>query len=293
VTTRRDFARIVTGGLTGLGFGQVPKEDRAIDTHAHVFTKTLRMAPGSRYTPDYDATPQQFLSLLDRHGIRYGVLVQPSFLGTDNSYLLAALEANPKRLRGVVVIDPGKDVEKLEAMNRSGAVGLRLNLFGLPDPDLPGAQWKKALSRARDLDWFIEIHAEAHRLSRILPPLLAAGSKIVIDHFGRPDPDAGVADPGFRYLCGLAKTGLVRVKISGAYRNGADGKGESIAMAAIPLLRNAFGLERLLWGSDWPHTQNESSMTFDRAWEFLEKMLPAAARATVLCDSPARLYRFR
>nr|CUV26796.1 protein of unknown function [Ralstonia solanacearum] len=40
----------------------------------------------------YDATLPAYLAQLDAHGLSHGVLIQPSFLGVDNSYLLAALE---------------------------------------------------------------------------------------------------------------------------------------------------------------------------------------------------------
>ncbi|VCY86523.1 hypothetical protein BANRA_05262 [Escherichia coli] len=57
------------------------------DTHAHVFVRGLPLAEHCRYVPDYDATPESYLTHLDRFGIDVGILVQPSFLGTDNHYM--------------------------------------------------------------------------------------------------------------------------------------------------------------------------------------------------------------
>ena len=74
----------------------------AVDTHAHVFHQGLALADTRRHTPDYDATLAQYLELLDGHGLSHGVLVQPSFLGTDNSHLLQALRAAPARLRRIM-----------------------------------------------------------------------------------------------------------------------------------------------------------------------------------------------
>src|SRR5438876_523740 len=62
-----------------------------IDSHAHVFSRGLKLAATRRYAPDYDATLAEYLNHLGAHGLSHGVLVQPSFLGTDNSYLLPAL----------------------------------------------------------------------------------------------------------------------------------------------------------------------------------------------------------
>ena len=136
-------------------------------------------------------------------------------------------------------------------------VGLRLNLIGLPDPMLDQDPWPSLLRRVVSLGWQVEVHAEARRLPGVVGPLVRAGVRVVVDHFGRPDPAQGIDDPGFRWLLSAAASRRVWVKLSGAYRNGADGVGERTAAAAMPLLRDSVGPERLLWGSDWPHTQFE------------------------------------
>src|SRR5215475_3889842 len=108
----------------------------AIDTHAHVFHRRLPLAPGRRYAPDYDAPVQLYLQQLDRNGMTSGVLVQPSFLGTDNSYLVESLEAARGRLRGIAVVDPAVSMDALRALDRAGVVGIRFNLLGQSLPIL-------------------------------------------------------------------------------------------------------------------------------------------------------------
>ncbi|MEM5300204.1 hypothetical protein VSR82_39225 [Burkholderia sp. JPY481] len=49
--------------------------------------------------PDYDATLDAYLAQLDTHGVSHGVLVQPSFLGTDCSYMLDAPRPARRRWR--------------------------------------------------------------------------------------------------------------------------------------------------------------------------------------------------
>ncbi len=264
-----------------------------IDTHAHIFTQGLKLAPVHRYLPDYDAPLETYLSLLRKFSFTNGVLIQPSFLGTDNSYLMAALKAHPNLLRGIAVIDPTRDAEKLEEMSEEGCVGIRLNLFGFPDPELTAPAWKRVLAKIRNLDWQVEIHAEARRLPEIINPLLDAGVKVAVDHFGRPSSKLGVDDPGFQYLLSAAESRRVWIAISGAYRNGAGGRGEQIALEAIPMLKKSFGLDRMIWGSDWPFTQFEKSENYETAYQFLLKMLPAEQeRRVVLGDTPAKLFKF-
>src|SRR5260221_546473 len=160
----------------------------SVDTHAHVFERGLPMPDARRYAPDEDALLGTYLHHLDTHGMAHGVLVQPSFLGTDNSYLLQALRAQPQRLRGVAVVDESTGDEQLQALADAGVVGMRLNLIGLPLPDLNAPGWRRVLEQANTLGWHVELHLQAGRLPDLLPALLAAGCRVVVDHFGRPDP---------------------------------------------------------------------------------------------------------
>lgn len=264
-----------------------------IDTHAHVFTQGMRMIEGRRYTPAYDATIADYLAMLDDNGFSHGVLVQISFLGTDNSYLVEALRQEPARLRGIVVVEPDIAMEELCALDAVGVVGVRLNLIGLPNPPLASVEWQKYLRQLAALNWQVEVQAEAQRLPQLLPPLLGAGVRVVVDHFGRPDQTLGIVDPGFRYLLTLGKSRQVWVKLSGAYRNGPGGRGEDIATSAAPALLGEFGAERLLWGSDWPHTCFEQPGATGMAREALELWIPSKAdRHAILVESPRTLFRF-
>jgi predicted TIM-barrel fold metal-dependent hydrolase len=265
------------------------------DTHAHVFEVGQTLAHERRYTPAHDASVADYLQQLDANGIARGVLVQPSFLGTDNSFMLQALRAHAQRLRGIAVVEPGIGEAALDALAAGGIVGIRLNLVGRPLPDLRSAGWRALLESVSARGWQVEVHRQASDLPMIVAALLETGAKVVIDHFGRPDPALGVDDPGFRYLLSLGHQGRVWVKLSGAYRNGGNGgngdRGQRIALAAVPLLRQALGLERLVWASDWPHTQFEGTLDYTTTRAQLDAWLPDAAdRRVVLCDAPAELF---
>ena len=265
----------------------------AIDCHAHVFRRDLPMPDRRRAPTGYDATVDDYIGMLDAHGMSHGVLIQPSFLGTDNSYLLAALRAHPDRLRGVAVIEPGIADDELQTLAAAGIVGIRLNLIGLPCPDFASPAWAGLLRRLRHMQWQVEVHQAAGRLEPVMDPLLAAGLNVVVDHFGRPDETLGVDDPGFRYLLSTGRSRQVWVKLSGAYRNGGHGIGEATALAAIPLLNASHGLDRLVWGSDWPHTLFERSANYTAERNLLDEWLPdARERSIVLRSTPQALFRF-
>lgn len=265
----------------------------AVDTHAHIFATGLPLAEVRRYAPSYDATADDYVATLDANHVRCGVLVQPSFLGTDNSYLLQAITKYPDRLRGIAVVDSEIDPGELDAMDAGGVVGIRLNLQRLPIPIFTKAAWPKLLAHLRHLDWQVEIIRDSSDLPFLIEPLLDAGVNVVVDHFGRPSEAAGVDDPGFQYLLSKGSSRRVWVKLSGGYRNWpGDSAGEKARQSAAMLLE-AMGPERLLWGSDWPHTQNESAVTFEQTRQNLIDWVPDEAdRRIILQNSALRLFRF-
>lgn len=264
-----------------------------IDTHAHVFARSLPMADVRRYTPAYDVTVEEYLARLDAHGMSHGVLVQPSFLGSDNSYLLQAIARAPQRLRGIAMIDAQCNDTQLQALHQGGVVGVRFNLVGgAALPDFQGA-WRDTLTRIAALGWQVEIHREAADLPRVLEPLLALGLKVVVDHFGRVDPALGVDDPGFRYLLSTGASRQVWVKLSAQYRNGGSEGGAHFARQAWPLLRRHLGTDRLLWGSDWPHTQHESMTSYADSWRRFETLVSDEDdRRRITGDTAAQLFQF-
>jgi len=264
----------------------------AVDSHAHVFVHGLPLAPQRRHAPSYDATLADYLSLLDRHGVSHGVLVQPSFLGTDNAFLLDALRRERARLRAVVMLDPSTSAQQLQELDALGVRGIRLNLVGLPIPDLRGDLWSRFLARLHALDWHVEVHREAVDLRQCVEPLLLAGCKVVVDHFGRPNSHVEGSDGGFEWLLTQAATGRVWVKLAAAYRSWNEEDGMQSATAATALLAH-FGPERLVWGSDWPHTQHRDRASFVSAQRALDRWIPDPdARLRILRDTPAALFRF-
>ena len=228
-----------------------------VDTHAHVFTPDLPMVANRRYTPARAADTGQYLRLLDAHGVGFGVLVQPSFLGTDNSYMLAALEQSPDRLCGIAVVDTGIKDAELELLSLQGITGIRFNLVGDDPGKLRLPEYRSLVRRVAELGWQIEIQAEGGDIPGVLKNLAFSSAPVVIDHFGKPDPRHGTGCRGFQTLLDHGPGGNVYVKTSASYRcGGADTR------PYFEALMEYLGPDRLLWGSDWPWTQFEAGRAF-------------------------------
>jgi predicted TIM-barrel fold metal-dependent hydrolase len=182
---------------------------------------------------------------------------------------------------------------ELDALEADGIVGIRLNLDSLPIPQFDQGPWPRLLASIARRGWQVEVHRECRDLPKLVGPLLDAGVTVVVDHFGRPDDDLGIDDPGFRYLLTQGGTRRVWVKISAPYRNGSEGRGIATAKKAIPLLVEHLGRDRLVWGSDWPNTRHESYRDIPTGLAELEAWFPdAAARAEVGGSNALTLFKF-
>ena len=140
----------------------------AVDSHAHVLRRDAPLAPGRHSAPKRDCSVEEYLAVLDAHGISHGVLTAPSFYGTDNSLLLDALDRAAGRLRGTVIVAPDIDCAALEAMAERGAVGIRLNWLRRASlPDVTSADYRRLFATVRDLDWHVEIYLEGPLLANV------------------------------------------------------------------------------------------------------------------------------
>jgi predicted TIM-barrel fold metal-dependent hydrolase len=262
---------------------------RAVDTHAHVFSQQCRIVPDARYRPAYFALAQDWISLWPGAQVSHGVLVQPSFLGTDNRYLLEQLDLYGDRMRGVAVVAPGTSRSDLAAWNEIGVRGIRLNLIGVEGLDAyAGPEWQTLFAMLADLGWHVEIQCEGERLPRLFACLGAAPPALVFDHFGLPDPQAGGNCAGVTAILREAAKRRLYVKLSAPYRlRGADAHYYARRYAA------ELGAERLLWGSDWPWTNHEAGRRYMACRELLDAWISSASdRQAILWDAPGALYGF-
>jgi predicted TIM-barrel fold metal-dependent hydrolase len=257
----------------------------AIDCHAHVFSADAQAVAGARYRPAYAATLEAWQSHWREAGITHGVLVQPSFFGTDNREMLDALARDREHLRGVAVVDPSFDERRLRGLQADGVVALRFNLHGAGRVErwFEG-EWRELLQRAASIGWHLEVFMDAGRGPDIARLLETIGIPVVFDHFAVPDK----ADPRATYdaIARLAASRAVYCKLSGPYRlAGLDA--DACAREAMA----ALGEDRIVWGSDWPFTRHEQGTSYEDLRHRAARWSGSRERG-VLWDNAARLYRF-
>jgi predicted TIM-barrel fold metal-dependent hydrolase len=276
----------------------------SVDSHFHVF-KAGQALPGARYRPAYDAPLAAWRAAALPQQVTHGVLVQPSFLGTDNSFLLAQLahpSLPPDTLRGVAVVAPSADADLLASLHAQGVRGIRLNLAGPSHGMHPAMEvWARATllwDAVLQLGWHVELHTDSGALPHVLAALPQA-LPVVVAHFGKP----AAALPGDATVTALRRRNKavsassaapqpllppVHIKLSGAYRLDAG----LSARALTRLWRDELGPQALLWGSDWPCTSHESQADYPALCEALDDWLGSDGDAVTAtrCANPLRLY---
>lgn len=235
-----------------------PLPQGTIDTHFHVFRSDAPLNTPRSYTPDI-ATTADWIAFADRLGISRGIVVQPSVYGLDNQVLVEALAAFPERLRGIVVIDPETDPTEIARLDRLGVRGVRINTRNKGGLPLTAAETLAA--DIRDFGWSLQLQISPDQIDDLAGRLPYLGVRFVIDHLGFIPLADGAWRQHLPALQRLADNPGGYIKLTAPYRltreRGYAGFAEVVSALA------ASHPDKLLWGSDWPHTELLSDMPDD------------------------------
>ncbi|UUX93982.1 amidohydrolase [Aquabacterium sp. J223] len=269
-----------------------------VDCHFHVIAPVDRfpMHPARSYTPAA-ASLAAWRATLGPLGITHGVVVQPSVYGTDHRVLLAALAEGRGRLVGVAAVDAGVTDAELDRLAQAGVRGVRMAHFEPGDPRARGgfvplgafdALEPRLAERGLHLQLFTD--------SRLLPPLAGRLARsrvpVVIDHMGRTPARLGADHEGLRTLCRLLHDAPLWVKLSGA-ANVSDAGPDYADVRPIHEALVDAAPDRLLWGSDWPHTKPAGPRPDTASlWRQFIEWTPPPLRDPIASVNAMGLYRF-
>jgi len=289
---------------TPVNFG-IPAGACDCHTHIHGDPETFPYFSGRVYTPE-TALPEEMSALHRALHMQRVVIVTPSVYGTDNSATLYGMKARGADARGVAVIDDKTSESALDAMDRAGVRGIRLNLAtgGGNDPSAGRKRFEAAVERVHKRKWHIQMYTNLAVISSIKDLVAASPVPGVFDHFGGAQGALGTGQPGFADLLELVRSGKAYVKISGAYRASkiAPDFPDAAPLARALIAANA---DRVIWGTDWPHPNSSSGNPAAQVTPLFQiddgrllNQLPvwapdAAIRRKILVENPARLYGFR
>ena len=276
--------------------------DGIVDTHIHLFDPARPQGvpwPEKTNSVLYQpALPARYRALAAPHGVRCAIAVECSPWPDDNQWLLD-VAARDRFIVGVVGnLDPAEPAfaRQLERFSANPLfLGIRY-----------GNLWGRSLARAVEQPAFLDGLRRLARAGLSLdtanpdPALLEAVLKatdrvpdlrVVLDHLPQMEPR-----PAADVLKALAARPNLHVKISQVVRR-VDGRvPDRLAFYRdrLETLYATFGPDRLLYGSDWPNSDQWApyGTVFGLVEEFFRAKGPDAARKYFSANS-RRAYRWK
>ncbi|MER2182333.1 MAG: amidohydrolase family protein [Clostridia bacterium] len=212
------------------------------------------------YMTDGVNSAERLLSCMDFAQVAGAVVTQEYIDGSQNEYLRRIREAYPVRFRVTALYE-----EKPLPQDLSGFDGLKICGGRLANPDLTKHAY--VFARAAADGKFIAIDmadgdvqcASLRELALQYPEL-----RIAIGHFGM------VTVPGWQEQIRLARLPNVFVESGGiTWLFNSEYYPYPSAVRAILEARDLCGIEKLMWGSDYPRTM--TAITYRMSWDFIEK----------------------
>lgn len=234
------------------------------DSHTHVWeSNSIPTRSSHNATLNTLGGAESLLKLMDENNVIQSLAITPMTLGFDNSISLDVARRYPDRLLPIVRIDLANPyfLETFQELCGEGARGLRINLHHLSSAEfLLDSKYSKLWLYLGSANIPLFIHCETSQL-----PIIKTISsqhqkmKIVIDHMGRVSSKDGIASPSFIDLLTLAEFPNIYIKISSTnyFAEVAGTHSDMSDFVSIIVLK--FSADRLLWGSDWPFSENDGT----------------------------------
>lgn len=276
----------VAGNGAGVPFG-------ACDAHIHVIDPRFPASEGGG-TAEPHATLSDYLRVQKRLGTDRTVVVQPKHFGTDNTCIVDAVRRLGDGGRGIAVAHPTITDGELRRLSDAGVRGLRFSVWNPADTVTTIDMIEPLARRIADLGWHVQLHMSGDQVAEHAALLRRLPVPIVFDHMARLPPEQGTAHPAYRVVRELLDRGRTWVKLSGPYLNTVEGPPDYPDAARVARAYVAAAPERLVWGSDWPHTTEKDPKPDDRALlALLNDWAPdPRVRRRILVGNPAELYAF-
>jgi L-fuconolactonase len=247
-----------------------------------------------------DFLPADLRPELAAAGIAGCIAVQTRQTLEETRFLLGLAAKHPE-VRGVVgwvdLRSPDVEAQLREFTRNPRFVGVRHIAQSEPDPRfLVSEPMLRGIAALSTTDLVYDVLVYPHQLPAAIE--LAArfpGQRFVLDHLAKPDLKKRQLGDWTRDVQALAKAGNVACKLSGLVTEADWRTWSSDGLhAAYAVGLDAFGPQRLLFGSDWPVClcATDYRRWVDTVHGWLAD-LPEADRAAVLGGNATRLYHLK
>jgi L-fuconolactonase len=227
-------------------------------------------------------------------GVTGGVLVQATPTAAETAFMLELADRASDQILGVVgwaeldAADAVAEVERLAVDRR--VVAVRPWLQAISDPDwILSARVAPALAALAAAGLRYEALIRPVHLSRIR--ILAERHPelpVIIDHSAKPDIAADCFQPWADELRRLATNPVVSCKLSGLLTEAGNRTGRDQLQPYVEVVLEAFGADRVLWGSDWPVVTSVSD--YAHWFELARSLVPTQWHAAVFDGTARQVY---
>jgi predicted TIM-barrel fold metal-dependent hydrolase len=261
---------------------QDAKDMNFIDAHVHVWTPdTTRypLAPGFKKEDMKPASfaPDELLRHCRPTGVTRINLIQMSFYGFDNSYVLDMIAQRPDVFVGTAVINPlGNDPAK--EMAQLAQKGVRAFRIYPKLTDEPVERWLRPEGYQR---MFAAGARNRQAMSCLISPdalpeldrMCAAypDTPIIIDHLCRIGAEGVIRDEDIARLCAMARHKKVLLKVGAFYALGKKQAPYDDLASLIQKAVTAFGPSRCMWESDCPF-QVQGAHTYQASIDLVRRL---------------------
>jgi L-fuconolactonase len=237
---------------------------KTVDAHHHVWDLDVR--DQDWITGDEMAAIRRSFAIDDLRplaaasGVTATIMVQTVTVPEETPEMLALAAADPL-VAGVVgwtdLESPAVAATLAELKDLPGGqklVGIRHQVQSEPDPGwLRRSEVLRGLRAVADAGLVYDLIVRPHQLEAATDAAAAVpGMTFVLDHGGKPPIASGVLEPWARALRALAARPNVVCKLSGLVTEAAAGTTASGFAPYVDVILNAFGPDRVMFGSDWP-----------------------------------------
>ena len=283
-----------------------------VDTHMHVWADDAKKYPYVHpYAPNFikpthPGSTEMLLADMDAAGCTHSILVQVIYHGWDNTYVAESVRQAPDRLKAHGLIDPTdpKVADKLTYwMTEHPLSGMRFSPIYYFEGNHGGDAWltsqahHKLWKQAEKLGAVFNYFIDTRQLGRLQEMVQRyPGVNVIVDHLSQMNLGAEDPEPEFKKLLAIGKFPNVYVKVS---ELSSVSKSQtypfSDAWPWVKRVYEAFGPDRLLWGTGYPGSArkfyNRPSLIDEIALVQQEfPFLSQADRAKILGYNAARLW---
>jgi predicted TIM-barrel fold metal-dependent hydrolase len=269
-----------------------------IESHCHIMAADQRKYPRDLGPHPAawvrDLSGEDFLALMDGAGVDRAVLVQAfGAYRYDNNYVADVAARYPDRFAAVCIVDavaPDAADKLTYWVKERGVRGLRIVTWTEPETMLDDPRIEPVWRRAAELRIPVCVLTNFHQVPR-LGGVLERHSElpIALDHLGMPRLDDG---PLYQKeaLFDLARFPNFYGKFSSWTIAAAAKNGEGGCADFFHRLLDAFGPQRLMWGSNFPASNDRTYRGFVEFAKEQLAFLSAEEQRWVFGDTALKLW---